>query len=129
MERGAPHLANMIRNGIDTRLKRLAPHATPRPIYVGDTELIGLVITRIQTHGPAHSGYTDDHTTHLGSLRRTWGKKLFTLYIEAGTGISQTLAQGVPVYDRAGTQNIGGRQFDVMYRDLTEAVKSEIDKL
>jgi chromosome partitioning protein len=47
MERGAPHLVNMIRNGIDTRLKKLAPHAPMRPIYVEETALIGLVITRI----------------------------------------------------------------------------------
>lgn len=65
MERGAPHLCAMVENGIDKRLKALAAMGTPRPIHVPDTALVGLVITRITTHR-GHSGYTDDHTQHLG---------------------------------------------------------------
>ncbi|OYU72169.1 MAG: chromosome partitioning protein ParA, partial [Alphaproteobacteria bacterium PA3] len=76
MERGAPHLAGMISSGIDARLKALAPFGQPRPMYVPVSELVGLVVTRIQTHGRAQSGYTDDHTRHLGSLRRRWGADL-----------------------------------------------------
>src|SRR5271156_2688990 len=76
MERGAPHLTGMIKNGIDARLKALAALGTKRKMHVPDTALVGLVITRIRTHGPAHSGYTDDHTQHLASLQRRWGKML-----------------------------------------------------
>lgn len=71
MERGAPHLAGMIQNGIDVRLKALAALGTPRLVHVPDTKLVGLAITRIKTHGPAQSGYIDDHTTHLASLSLT----------------------------------------------------------
>jgi chromosome partitioning protein len=72
MERGAPHLSGMIQNGIDTRLKALAAMGTPRTMHVPDTQLAGVVITRIRTHGPAFSGYTDDHTRHLASLQKRW---------------------------------------------------------
>jgi chromosome partitioning protein len=129
MERGAPHLVNMMRNGIDTRLNRLSPMAgEPRSMHVPDTELVGIVITRIQTAG-SHSGYTDDHTVHLRSLQRTWGTSLLTPYIESGTGISQALDQGVPVYERAGTQNIGKRGLHRMYTELSAVLKTRIDAL
>jgi len=129
MERGAPHLAGMIKNGIDTRLKALAALGTKRKMHVPDTVLVGVVITRIRTHGAAHSGYTDDHTQHLASLQRQWGKMLMKPYIEEGTGVSQALSESVPVYDRAYTQNIGGRGLHTMYQQLTNALKNRIDAL
>lgn len=129
MERGAPHLRNMIAQGIDTRLKALASMGRPRPMHVPDTALAGVVVTRIETHGPAASGYTDDHTQHLGSLQRRWGVDLLQPYVEKGTGISQAMASGVPVYDRSGTQNIGGRGIDRLYQRLTSTLKARIDVL
>ncbi|MEA3036494.1 MAG: chromosome partitioning protein [Sphingomonadales bacterium] len=129
MERGAPHLFEMVRTGIDTRLKALASLGTPRPMHVPDTALVGVAITRIKTHGPAASGFTDDHTQHLASLQRYWRNHLVRPYIEDGTGVSQTLAEGVPVYDRGSSQNVGGRGFDRMYEQLTAALKTRIDAL
>ena len=127
MERGAPHLRGIIQSAIDTRLKALAAMGTPRKMHVPDTKLAGVVITRIRTHGPALSGYTDDHTLHLASLKKQWGKMLLTPYIEEGTGISQALHDGVPVYDRAYTQNIGNRGIHKMYEKLTLALKNKLD--
>lgn len=129
MERGAPHLRNMIAQGIDKRLTALASMGRPRPMHVLDTALVGVVVTRIEAHGPAFSGYTDDHTQHLGSLQRRWGGDLLQPYIEKGTGISQAMASGVPVYDRSGTQNIGGRGIDRLYQRLTSTLKARIDGL
>jgi len=129
MERGAPHLEGMIQNGIDKKLKALATMGDPRSMHVPDTKLAGLVITRIRTHGPASSGYTDDHTIHLASLQRRWGSLLLQPYIEEGTGVSQALSGGVPVYDRSATQNIGGRGLHTMFRDLTAELKKRIDAL
>ncbi|VWC79286.1 ParA family protein [Burkholderia lata] len=130
MERGAPHLVGMIANGIDQKLKEYAPlQQRPRKMYVPDTKLVGLVVTRIQTHGPANSGYLDDHTTHLASLQRRWKDDLLTPYIEQGTGISQSLAANLPVYDRAGTQNVGNRGLHTMYKELTDNLKSRVDAL
>ncbi len=129
MERGAPHLKSMIQSGIDSKLKALASMGTPRPMHVPDTKLAGVVVTRIRTHGPAISGYTDDHTRHLALLSRLFGGELIKPYIHDGTGVSQALDDGVPVYDRNFTQNIGSRGLDVMYKDLTNAVKTRVDAL
>ena len=129
MERGAPHLVGMIENGIDKRLKALAAMGSARPMHVPDTKLVGLAITRMKEHGPAQSGYTDDHTQHYASLRRKWGSDLLTPSIADGTGVSQALADGVPVYERSTTQNIGQRGIHTMFRNLTDALKTRIDAL
>lgn len=129
MERGAPHLFAMIQNGIDKQLNEHAEgRVTPRPIHVSETALVGLVITRITTHAGL-SGYTDDHTRHLNSLQRQWGKKLIKPYIKQGTGVSQSLAAGVPVYDMAGTQNVGLQGFHIAFRDLTAELEKRIGAL
>jgi cellulose biosynthesis protein BcsQ len=56
MERGAPHLAGMIRTGIDAKLKALAMVGTTakRSMHVADTKLVGLVITRLK-HTALHT--------------------------------------------------------------------------
>ena len=130
MERGAPHLHQMVRTGIDDRLKALAlmKEANPRPIHVPDTSLVGVVVTRIRTAPRAQSGYTDDHTRHLRSLRGTWKEKLLQPYIGDGTGISSALSEGVPVYDLAHTQNVGGRGIDRQFQQLTEKLKQRMDE-
>lgn len=128
MERGAPHLHAMIKSGIDGRLNALCAMGQPRSAYVPETKLVGLVITRIQTSG-GRSGYTNDHTQHLSSLQRRWKKKLIDPYIVQGTGVSQALADGVPVYDRSNTQNVGGRNLHRQFRDLTDELKQRIDSL
>src|SRR5690348_1893982 len=53
MERGAPHLANMIKTGIDQRLVSLSSLGDKRKLHVKRTKLVGVVITRISAHGPA----------------------------------------------------------------------------
>ncbi len=128
MERGAPHLFEMVKSGIDKRLKALAAMGEPRSMHVPESELVGLVITRIQT-SKGYSGYTDDHTQHLHSLQRRWEDALVEPYIVQGTGLSQALADGVPVYDRASTQNVGGRGLHRRFRELTAELKQRIDEL
>lgn len=128
MERGAPHLHEMIRTGIDRSLNALAGLGEPRRIHVPDTQLVGVVVTRIQT-AAGRSGYTNDHTQHLSSLKKQWGSQLIEPYIVQGTGLSQALSDGVPVYDRDTTQNVGGRRLDKQFRDVTEELKKRIDNL
>ncbi len=129
MERGTPHLHKMIEFGIDARLKDLADAGDRRwTMYVPDTRLIGLVVTRIQVAGGAVSGYTNDHTLHLESLKRQWKTKLLEPYVKQGTGVSDALAAGVPVYDRSADRNIGERGIDDQYRELTRKLKRRIDR-
>ena len=129
MERGAPHLRSMIQSGIDQKLQDLAETGEARSMFVPETRLVGLVVTRIQTHGRAHSGYTNDHTQHLRRLERNWGDRLAKPYIEHGVGVGEVLTAGVPVYDRGWTQNVGGRGFDRNFRKLTDELKARIDNL
>ena len=129
MERGAPHLRDMLRSGIDARLKHLAPMGDARSMYVPDTELLGLVITRIQTHG-SYSGYTNDHTQHLKSLRSRWRDLLMFPYIFHGVGVPEALAERRPVYSYPFThQNIGKRGLRKQYQELTTTIKQRLDTL
>ena len=126
MERGAPHLRDMIRTGIDERLKTLARWGDDRPAHAPDTTLVGLAITRIQR---ARGGYTNDHRQQLTSLRRRWGAALMEPYIGQGTGVSAALATGWPVFNYSHTQNIGGRGIDRQYKGLVGEIKRRIDAL
>ena len=128
MERGAPHLREMMKASIDKRLQGLATmgESESRVMHVPDTELVGLVITRIQS---ARGGYTNDHTQHLSSLQNFWKEKLMKPYIGQATGVSQALADGVPVYGRGHTQNIGGRGLHTQFERLTKELKKRIDSL
>lgn len=128
MVRGAPHLHGLIKSGIDDKLSALAKFGQARESYVANTELAGLVVTRIQRSG-GYSGYTNDHSQHLKSLEKQWGDNLLKPYIVHGVGVSEALAERVPVYNRSNTQNVGYRGIDRMYKQLTENVKDRVDRL
>lgn len=126
MERGAPHLRDMMQSGIDAKLKSLAHFGEPRAAYVSDTRLVGLAITRIQT---ASGGYTIDHRQHLRSLEQYWGNALITPYIEHGTAIPEALSANIPVYNRWKTPNVARRDFDEQFYSLTQEIQARIDAL
>ena len=128
MERGAPHLDDMIRTGIDGRLQYLSSQGEKRAMYVPDTRLVGLAITRIQISG-GYSGYTNDHTQHLRSLASRWGNDLIKPYILQGVGVSEALARGRPVYKSRDTQNVLKREIDKKFIELTNEIKTRIDSL
>ena len=130
MERGAPHLHQMVRTGIDDRLKEYAlmKATNLRPMHVPDTKLVGVVVTRIQTAG-GFSGYTEDHTRHLRSLQAHWRENLLKPYIRQGTGVSQALSAGMPVYDRGNTPNVKSRRLDQQFEKLTAEIKRRMDEL
>ena len=130
MERGTRHFHNMVSTRIDGYLKKLASmeEIDPRSIHVPNTGLVGVVVTRIQTHRGS-SGYTNDHTQYLRSLTSQWGERLLKPYIEQGVGVSEALSEGVPVYDRGNTQNVGGRSLDQQFEQLTAELKRRMDEL
>lgn len=115
MARGVPHLRSLISNGIDGRLKKLSESGSFRPTYVDDTRLAGIAISSIKTHGPAYSGYTNDHTQHLATLERDLGSLLVKPYIEEGVGVSESLARGLPVFDCTDNRNVEDRGFFEMH--------------
>ena len=128
MERGAPHLYQMMRTGIDKRLKAIAElkEGNTRQMHVYDTELAGVVITRIKRAG-GYSGYTNDHTQHLKSLSERWGSNLVKPYILDGVGVSEAMSDSIPLYDRSNTQNVGGRRLHTLFQELTAELKRRID--
>ena len=129
MERGAPHLRDMIEAGVDRKLQALSEMGTARSMFVRDTQLVGLVVTRIQVAGNAGSGYTNDHTQHLRSLQRLWGEDLVEPYIYQGAGIGEAMTDRVPVYDRSWSQNVGVRGIDRQFAGLTAELKARMDEL
>ena len=128
MERGAPHLRKIVKSSIDERLNALAQLGRPRSAWVAETAFVGLAISRIRS-ASSSSGYTMEHTRHLRSMERLWGNDLIKPYIPDGTGVSEALSVGVPVYSRRHKQNIGGRGIHEQYRLLTKALKARIDSL
>ena len=128
MERGAPHLRDMIRTGIDARLRALAAMGDERAMYVPDTELVGLAITRIQ-RSRGHSGYINDHTQHLGSLQRRWRDALIEPYILLGAGVPEALTGYLPVYNFSTNQNVGKREIHLQYEELVGEIKRRVDAL
>ena len=129
MERGAPHLRDMIRSGIDRKLQALAAMGEARATFVSETRLVGLVVTRIQVAGRAESGYTNDHTQHLRAMERLWGDDLVEPYVHQGAGVGEAMTDRVPVYDRRWSQNVGRRGIDRQFRMLTDQLKARIDEL
>lgn len=129
MIRGVPHLRSLITNGIDGRMRNLSQSGSTRPIFVEDTQLAGIVISSIKTHGTAHSGYTNDHTQHLRTLRQNLGTLLAQPYIEEGVGVSESLTQGLPVFDCTNNRNVSDRGFVRMYSELVQNLKRRIDAL
>ena len=132
MERGAPHLRDMMRRGIDAKLNRLAvpeDDEDERAMHVPETALVGLVVTRIKVSGRTPSGYTNEHTQHRDRLRETWGEDLIEPYIVDGIGVSETLTAGVPVYEFPDDPNVGGRDLDSQFHRVTDTLKERIDDL
>ena len=144
MQRGAPHLRNLIESGIDRKLKDwrrwgkkenlFGQTMFGRALFVPNTKLVGLVVTQIKVAGRAHSGYTNDHTQHIESLKRQWGKRLVEPYILQGAGVGEAITRRVPVYDvsmydHRFYQNVCGRGIDQQFKDITATLKDRVDKL
>ena len=135
MQFGVPHLIDLIKEGIDHRLKRYADESKdePRMAHVPDTKLVGVVVTRIQSGGP--SDYTNDATVNLRDLQglvlRPRGHDLLEPYIRQGVAVSESLRAGVPVYDRKDSRNVKLRKQkpNEAFRDLVDELKRRIDAL
>src|SRR5262249_13359725 len=79
--RGVVHFVNLVRDRIDAKLKAFAAGVQKKEIpgtYIPDTQLGGIVVSMIQKHGPAHTGYLNEHSTQMSALRRQWGQHVLT---------------------------------------------------
>jgi chromosome partitioning protein len=132
--RGIPHLIDRMFEKIDEKFAGLATYlrSTGREIYrsyIPRTELLGILIFRIRVHGPAYSGYVSDHTIHLRQLEGQYKRKIIKPYIEEGVGVSESLSDRLPVYDRAYNKNVSARNYVEIFKSITEECKNRIDAL
>lgn len=132
--RGVPHLRNLLTDRIEAKLQMLAQFVSNSGTdittsYVPNTQLVGIVITRIQKHGAAASGYVNDHTEHLHTMESQWGTDMVRPYVEQGVGISESLRAGLPVYSRGHHYNVYHRNYIDVFHELTDNLKDKIDHL
>lgn len=132
--RGVPHLIERVFKKIDKKLSGLAEFLEAKSMqlcasYVPKTKLAGIVIFRIKVSGMAYSGYTNEHTTNLNSLKRDFKKEIVKPYIEDGVGVSECLFEGRPVYDLPDLPNVRNRGFVATFEKITDNVKKRIDSL
>jgi chromosome partitioning protein len=116
--RGVTHLIQLVANRIDARMKAYAsalPAAEKPSTFVPNTKLAGVVISMAQTHGPAHSGYINEHSDQMSALRRLWPGYVLDKVIERATGVAESLGAGWPVYDRDDNVNVSSRNLPAMY--------------
>jgi len=132
--RGIPHLIKRMFGKIDDKLSGLDKFLRSKgrkreKTYIPKTKLIGIVIFRIRSHGPAYSGYTSDHTTHMNRLKTDYKKAIISPYIEEGVGVAESMRDGRPVYDCSYNPNVANRGFIKVFKKITAECKNRIDAL
>ena len=132
--RGIPHLIERVLTKIDAKMIGLEIYLKAKGIkiektYVPKTAHLGIIIFRIRTHGPAASGYVNEHTINLGILQRKYGNLIITPYIEEGIGVTEAMGEGDPVYDSYGNYNVRSRGFINTFKKITAECKQRIDAI
>jgi chromosome partitioning protein len=123
--RGVTHFINLVSSRIDALLKDYLhapglPKSDIPPTFVPDTELAGIVISMIQPHGPANTGYLNEHWNNMAALRRQWGSSVLEHVIERATGVAESLGAGWPVFNQTGNANVVNRDLPTMFRDVCQ---------
>jgi chromosome partitioning protein len=131
--RGIPHLRHLLSDRIDKRIEEWCSNVEGKgkkvvSTYIQKTQLVGIVISMIRKSGPAYSGWINEHTEIINEINTRWGADVVEPYIEHGTGVSQSIQQGLPVYSVT-NPNVTNRGFIDMFRELTNNLKVEIDAL
>jgi len=133
--RGVPHLISRVFTKIDKKYSSLAEFLKTKgknisPIYEPNTKLVGIVISKIKTSGPAISGYTSDQTTYLRDLERgEYSKYIVKPYIVEGVGVPEALSAGAPVYSLYSNPNIDNRGFKEIFKNVSQDLKQRIDAI
>jgi len=132
--RGIPHLMNLLSGRIDKRMEEWCSSIEGKgknvvSTYIQKTQLCGIVISMIRTSGAAYSGWINEHNEILHEINRRWGEYVVKPYIKHGTGVSQSIQQGLPVYSAKNNPNVTDRGFIDMFRELTDNLKVRIDAL
>jgi chromosome partitioning protein len=119
--RGVTHFRSLVKDRIDSKLAALAAAVSANEIpstYVPTTSFGGIVISMAKTHGPAASGYINEHTQHMEALRRRYGNDVLTNTIDFMAGFPESLSRGWPVFDQQWNPNVTNRHLDKMMMDV-----------
>lgn len=132
--RGIPHLIGRMFRKIDAKLADSAYLLKRKKkslfsSYVPETKLAAIVVFKIKTSGPSHTGYTLDHSRHLDSIRNRYPNDVIEPYIVDGVGVPECMARGFPVYDYPNTQNVRSRGFVDRFKKITTQIKQRVDAL
>jgi len=132
--RGIPHLIERMLTKIDAKMTTLATYLKTKEkqierTYVAQTKHLGIIIFRIRTHGPAFSGYLNDHTINLEILNRKYGNMIIRPYIEEGIGVVESMAESDPVYDSDYMYNVSSRGYVTVFKKITDECKKRIDAI
>lgn len=133
--RGIPHLIERVLTKIDAKLNGLEIYLKSKDkdkhienTYVPKTKHIGIIVFRIRTHGPAASGYVNEHTINLEILQRRYPTLIITPFIEEGIGVPECMGEGDPVYDSYNF-NVRNRGFINVFEKITAECKTRIDAI
>jgi chromosome partitioning protein len=132
--RGTPHLIERMFGKIDKKFSDDAEYLKGKgkkilSTYVPQTQLVGIVVSKIKTSGRTSSGYTLDHYRHLRNIQGLYPKSIIEPYIVEGVGVPESMSHGYPVYDFKDNPNVKNRHFIELFRKVTDELKTRIDKL
>jgi chromosome partitioning protein len=116
--RGVTHFVNLVETRIDARMKGYAASIQPNEkpaTFVPDTVLGGIVISMAQTHGPAATGYVNEHWNNIVALRRQWGDRVLEHIVDRATGVAESLGAGWPVFNQRDNINVTNRNLPSMF--------------
>jgi chromosome partitioning protein len=119
--RGVTHFVNLVATRIDAKMKLYAANVPANEIpatFVPDTLLGGIVISMAQTHGPAATGFINEHSNNMAALRRQWRDSVLEHIVERATGVAESLGAGWPVYYRGSNVNVANRALPSMFDNV-----------
>lgn len=132
--RGTPHLTNQMMNKIEKKFSELSTFrgSTGRPIvttFVPHRVFLGIVTSRAKRAGGS-SGYTNDATSNMASLRSRYQATDFIKpIIKEGVGVSESMTAGLPVYDYRDTQNIGSQRFPQTFTEISKEIIARLNAI
>lgn len=94
--------------------------------FRGYAKLGGIVISNAQTHGPAATGYVNEHWTQMTALRRQWGDAVLPTVIDRAVGVAESLTDGWPVFDRTADVNVATRDLPAMFRSVCDELLARL---
>jgi len=127
--RGVTHFVNLVKTRIDAKMKLYAASIPANQIpatFVPDTLLGGIVISMAQPHGPAATGFINEHSNNMTALRRQWGDHVLEHIVERAAGVAESLGAGWPVFDQTDNPNVTNRGLLSMFRKVCDELMDRL---